>query len=79
MDFTSQVRLFTEGLEGLLVEAKMAAASDFDSDHKNWEQTERSFVETIRGMEQEISALRSERDAAKSALYDLKDRLSGLV
>lgn len=79
MDFETQVKFFTEQITELLEEARFQAGLDFASDKANWEQTERSFLETIRGMESEIERLKGERDDAKSALYDLKDRLSGLM
>lgn len=79
MDFDFQVKVFTEQLVDLLDQAKSQAALDFQSERSNWEQTERSFVATVREMEHEIDRLKAERDDAKSALYDLKDRLSGLM
>lgn len=79
MDFETQIKMFTEQIADMLEMAKEQAGLDFQNERSNWEQTERSFVGTVRDMEQEIERLKGERDEAKSALYDLKEKLSGLV
>lgn len=79
MDFELQTKVFTEQLTELIEQARVQASLDFQSERSNWEQTERSFLETIRGMESEIDRLKQERDDAKASLYDLKDKLSGLM
>lgn len=79
MDFDFQVKLFTDQLVELLDDAKAQASLEFRDERSNWEQTEREFVSTIQGLESEIENLKAERDAAQTALSDLKGRLAGLV
>lgn len=79
MDFETQIKFFTEQLTELIEGAREQAAQDFNDERYNWEQTERSFLATVREMEIQVEGLKAERDDAKSALYDLKDRLSGLM
>lgn len=79
MDFETQIKFFTEQLTELIEGAREQAAQDFNDERYNWEQTERSFLATVRELEIQVEGLKAERDDSKSALYDLKDRLSGLM